>query len=181
MKTAIIFLADGTEECEAFITADLLKRASIHVVTASVMGRTDILSSHKIRITADICAEDADYDSADILVLPGGLPGVHYIGGNKCVCEQVKCFALQGKYVAAICAAPGVLSSLGLLRGKRATVYPDCSDTCPDALLVNEKSVVDGHIITGQSLGGAFEFALAIIRTLLNDETAEKVRHEIYY
>lgn len=74
MKTAIVFLADGFEECEGLLVVDLLRRAEVNVITTSIMGRMEIKSSHGITLQADAIAEAVDFSSADLIVLPGGHP-----------------------------------------------------------------------------------------------------------
>ena len=115
MSKAVVFFADGTEECEALLVIDLLRRAKVEVTVASAMGRKELVSSHKIHLTADALAEDVDYSDVDLVVLPGGIPGTPNLAANKTVTETCKAFAAAGKKVAAICAAPSVLASLGLL------------------------------------------------------------------
>ena len=122
MSKAVVFFADGTEECEALLVIDLLRRAKVEVTVASAMGRKELVSSHKIHLTADALAEDVDYSDVDLVVLPGGIPGTPNLAANKTVTETCKAFAAAGKKVAAICAAPSVLASLGLLEGKNATI-----------------------------------------------------------
>lgn len=181
MKQVIVFLADGMEECEALITVDLLRRGGIDVITASVMGRKTVKSAHAVLIGADVLAEEAPYDSAEMLILPGGVPGVDNICANATACEQIRRFAAEGRYLAAICAAPTVLAKLGVLAGKKATVFPGCESACPGALMTHEAVSMDGKLITGRAVGATFDFALAIIRALLGPEKAESVRRSIYY
>ena len=75
MSKAVLFFADGTEECEALLVADLLRRAKVEVTIASAMGRRALVSSHGIHLTADALAEDVDYSDVDMVILPGGIPG----------------------------------------------------------------------------------------------------------
>lgn len=82
MSKAIVFFADGFEECEGLLVVDLLRRAGVDVKTASINGSTKILSSHGITLFADLCAEDADYAAADIVILPGGLKGTENLAAN---------------------------------------------------------------------------------------------------
>ena len=124
MSKAVVFFADGTEECEALLVVDLLRRAKVEVTVASAMGRKELVSSHKIHLTADALAEDVDYSDVDLVVLPGGIPGTPNLAANKTVTETCKAFAAAGKKVAAICAAPSVLASLGLLEGKTPRPTP---------------------------------------------------------
>lgn len=114
MSKAIVFFADGFEECEGLLVVDLLRRAGVDVKTASINGSTKILSSHGITLFTDLCAEDADYAAADIVILPGGLKGTENLAASSFVKEKCLEFA-DGKKVAAICAAPSILASLGLL------------------------------------------------------------------
>ena len=60
MKTVIVFLADGFEECEGLLVVDLLRRAEVNVITASIMGRTEIKSSYGVTLQADMKVEEVD-------------------------------------------------------------------------------------------------------------------------
>lgn len=180
MKTVIVFYADGMEECEALLVVDLLRRAKLNVITASVMGRREITSAHQIGIQADRLAEEVDYRAADMLVLPGGMPGTTHLGESLLVREQCLNFAKTGQ-LAAICAAPTVLASLGLLEGRKATCYPGMEAQMKAAVLSHEGVTVDGNIITGRALGSAIPFALELIRTLLNEAAAEETAASIYW
>ena len=123
MSKAVVFFAEGTEECEALLVVDLLRRAKVEVTIASATGNRAITSSHKVHITADALAEDIDYSDVDMVVLPGGIPGTPNLAANKTVTDTCVSFAQTGKKVAAICAAPSVLAQLGLLEGRKATAH----------------------------------------------------------
>ena len=114
MSKAVVFFADGTEECEALLVVDLLRRAKVEVIVASAMGRRELVSSHNIHLTADALAEEVDYSDVDMVVLPGGIPGTPNLAANKTVTDTCTAFARAGRKVAAICAAPSILASLGL-------------------------------------------------------------------
>ena len=180
MSKAIVFFADGFEECEGLLVVDLLRRAGVDVKTASINGSTKILSSHGITLFADLCAEDADYAAADIVILPGGLKGTENLAASTFVKEKCLEFA-DGKKVAAICAAPSILASLGLLEGRKATVHPNFEDKMSDAKLTHEQVTVDGNITTGQALGAAIPFALELVRQLEGEEKVAKVRKGICF
>ena len=106
MSKAVVFFAEGTEECEALLVVDLLRRAKVEVTVASASGSREIVSSHKVHITADALAEEVDYSDVDMVVLPGGIPGTPNLAANKTVTDTCVSFAKSGKKVAAICAAP---------------------------------------------------------------------------
>lgn len=95
MKNVIVFMADGMEMCECLITVDILRRAGINVTTASVMGRREVTSSHGVMITADTIAEDADYESTDMIVLPGGRTGTENLAASEVVRKQCRAFAAE--------------------------------------------------------------------------------------
>ena len=180
MKTVIVFLADGFEECEALLAVDLLRRAKVDVRTVSVTGRREVLSSHQVTVTADLLAEEADYAAADMVVLPGGMPGTLRLGESALVRDQ--CLAFAGdRYVAAICAAPSVLADLGLLEGKPAACHPNFEDKMAGAAVTKQSVAVAGNLITGQGLGAAIPFALELVRTLTDEETAQRIASAICY
>ena len=179
-KCAVVFLADGCEECEALLVVDILRRAGINVVTASINGSRSLTSSHSVKIEADEIIENVDFDAADIVVLPGGIPGTYNLKDSETVCKTATEFA-EKKMVAAVCAAPSVLASLKLLEGKKATVAPSFEDRMEGAVMTRESVTVDGNIITGQGLGASIPFALKIVEMLLDRETADAVAKKICY
>lgn len=176
----IVFFADGFEECEGLLVVDLLRRAGLKVVMASVMGRRDVKSSREILIQTDCLAENVDFEKARMIVLPGGRFGTEYLRNCNIVIEQCEKFA-KDRYVAAICAAPSILAEIGLLRNKNATVHPDYIDKMRNAIVTNDAVTIDGNIITGQGLGVTISFALELIKKLSTDEKAEKIAKEICY
>ncbi len=140
MSKAVLFFAEGTEECEALLVADLLRRAKVEVIIAIAMGRRALVSSHGIHLNADALAEDVDYSDVDMVILPGGIPGTPNLAANKTVTDTCVAFAKAGKKVAAICAAPSVLASLGLLEGKNATAHAGFQDKLAGAHRPDDRS-----------------------------------------
>ena len=171
MSKAVVFFADGTEECEALLVVDLLRRAKVEVIVASAMGRRELVSSHKIHLTADALAEEVDYSDVDMVVLPGGIPGTPNLAANKKVTETCAAFAKAGRKVA----------SLGLLEGRNATAHAGFQDQLAGAIVHDEEVVVDGNITTSYGLGGAIPFALELVRQLAGQAEAERIRNAIAY
>ena len=176
----VVFLADGFEECEGLLVVDILRRAGIKVIMASIMGRRDVKSSREILIQADCLAENVDYDKAKIIVLPGGRVGTDYLKNNNIVIDKCREFS-EKKSVGAVCAAPSILADLGLLKGKKATVHPDFEGKMNGVDLTGESVSVDGNIITGQGLGATIPFSLELVRKLVNEEKAKQIREAICY
>ena len=181
MSKAVVFFAEGTEECEALLVVDLLRRAKVEVTVASASGSREIVSSHKVHITADALAEEVDYSDVDMVVLPGGIPGTPNLAANKTVTDTCVSFAKNGKKVAAICAAPSVLASLGLLEGRKATAHAGFQDKLAGAEVLDTEVVVDGNITTSYGLGGAIPFALELVRQRAGQAEADRIRNAIAY
>lgn len=184
---AIVFLADGFEECEGLIAVDILRRAGVETLMASAMDGLMIDSSRHIKVQADVMAGDVDYDTVDMIVLPGGRLGTENLGANELVVAKCKEFAAAGmdaascKYLAAICAAPSLPASLGLLEGKKATCHPDFEGHMAGAVLTGESVVVDGNIITGQGLGASFDFSFELVKILVGEEKVGQIKKAICY
>jgi 4-methyl-5(b-hydroxyethyl)-thiazole monophosphate biosynthesis len=175
MKKVIVFMADGMEMCECLIVVDLLRRAGTEVTTASVMGRTEVRSSHGVMISADVLAEDADYESADMIILPGGTVGTAHLASSEVVKEQCLKFS-KDRYIAAICAAPAVvLYPLGILDGKEATCYPGFENECVKAKMCDSPVVVSDNIITANGPATALRFALTIVANSMGDGIAQEI------
>lgn len=177
---AVVFLADGFEECEGLIVVDILRRAGVDTVMAAIGERLEVDSSRHIKVLADAMAEEVDYESVDLVVLPGGRLGTENIKYSAIVQKTVKEFA-EKKYVAAICAAPSILAGLGLLTGKKATCHPDFENQMDGAVLTGESVTAEGNIITGQGLGATFDFAFELVKMLVGEEEADRIKRGICY
>lgn len=176
-----LLLADGFEEAEALVTADLLRRADIPVTLAGLEGR-EITGGHGIRVAADAALEEVDVEKLEMLILPGGLGGVEAIQMNLFALGLIQQAAEKGAYVAAICAAPTILAGLTLLDRRRAVCYPGMEDQMYSAVVQKGRPVVtDGRFITGEAAGSVFDFALTLIEALRGRDAAEKVRQSVYY
>ncbi|MGN0204815.1 MAG: DJ-1 family glyoxalase III [Coprococcus sp.] len=181
MPNAAIFFADGLEEIEGLTVVDLFRRADIAIDIVSVTDEKTVAGAHNITIQADKILSELDFDAVDMLILPGGMPGTLNLGACEPLCRQLKLFNEQGKYVAAICAAPSVLGQLGILEGRAATCYPGFEKKLTGAITHENPVVVDGNIITSRGMGTAIEFAAELIALLKDRETAEKIKKSIIY
>lgn len=166
MPKVLIPLAQGCEEIEAVTVIDILRRAGIEVTSAG-------LDAQPVRASrGTVLIPDATLDAAlkhhfDMVVLPGGQPGTDNLKKDVRILDLLKRMAQQGKYVAAICAAPSVLAAAGLLDGKRATCYPTCLDDFPRVNLQTASVVEDGKLITSRGPGTAMDFALVLVERLM--------------
>src|SRR5262245_58771725 len=115
----LVPLAEGFEEIEAVTIIDVLRRASIEVVTAS-LAKSPVVGSHGIAVSADVRLDGVAAEAFDAVVLPGGMPGSAVLAADERVLSVVRRAAGEKKLVAAICAGPIALEAAGVLAGKRA-------------------------------------------------------------
>ena len=165
-----LFLTTGFETVEALTAVDLLRRANIELTTVSITGSIEVTSSLNVTVKADQLYGDIDFSDAEALILPGG-PGTPSYMECQALCELLVKHHQEGKLVAAICAAPTILAKNGIL--VKSTVYPAMKDEIAD--YVQQKVCVEGNVITGEALGASVDFALEIIKYLLDEEAANKV------
>ena len=118
-------------------------------------------------------------------MLPGGMPGTENLYASETVQRAARLGfgERDGFVIAAICAAPTALAEFGVLNGKKATVYPgmDAALTAAGASYTGLPLTIDGNIVTGEALGAAIPFALALARILAGAEAANKVKSAIVY
>ncbi len=176
MKTRVLcLLTDGFEEIELVTPVDLLRRAGIEVVIASLHRKT-VVGRNGIRVEADVSLAGLDTGKFDLLFIPGG-PGVGDLRKDGRAARLAREFAAAGKPLAAICAAPLVLMDAGLLEGKRFTAHQSVRDTLGRALA--ERVVEDGNLITSRGAGTAMDFGLALVARLLGQAAADQVAADI--
>lgn len=176
-----ILLGEGFEEAEAVVTADLLRRAGVEVALVGLDGPA-VTGGHGITVNADLTLEQVDVDELQMLVLPGGVGGVESIQMNLFAMALIQRAGDKGCYLAAICAAPTILSYLGILDRRKAVCYPGLEHDMGSAVVQRgQKVVVDGRIITGLAPGAAFEFGLKLVEVLLGEEAALQVREDCCY
>lgn len=181
MAKAYVFLADGFETVEALAVIDILRRAGVETVTVGVSQKSEIISAQNITVRADRMLDEEDYTDADIVFLPGGMPGTRNLEADDKVLNIVKKQYESGKIVTAICAAPSILGHLNILQGKKATCYPGFEKDLYGATLMTERVVEDGNVITSRGMGTAVDLGLALVERLLGSEASEKIASGIQY
>ena len=181
MNKVCVFFGTGFEEIEALAVVDLLRRESIETDMVSITDERTVEGSHGIRIEMDKVLGEVDFESTDVIVLPGGGAGTKNLEACAPLMEQVDAFAAAGKTVCAICAAPSILGHRGHLNGKRAIAYPGFEKELAGAEIVYEPAVTDGEIITGRGMGCAVDFGLAIVEHLKGKETAQALAKKVVF
>lgn len=173
------FLATGFEETEALAPMDILRRGGVDVQTVSVTGTDYVESSHRVIVKADVRFEEADLSDADLLMIPGGMPGASNLNAHPGVREALLNQFKSGRRVSAICAAPMVLGSIGILKGKRATCYPGFEKYLDGAEYTRELCTVDDTITTGKGPAAAFVYGFCLLAQLTSEELAQKVKTDM--
>ncbi len=174
MSKVLVLLAQGCEEIEAVTVIDILRRAGIEVVSAG-LDDLPVRASRGVMLLPDTTLDLALRHGFDMIVLPGGQPGTDNLKADQRVIHLLQQTAQQGKFVAAICAAPSVLAAAGLLDGKQATCFPTCLDGFPKVKLQTAAVAEDGKLITSRGPGTAMDFALTLVERL----TGKAKRHEV--
>ena len=179
MAKVYVFLADGFEDVEALIPIDVLRRGGVDVVTVSVMNGSQVVeSAHNVQIVADAMAEDCNFGDADLLLLPGGMPGASNLYNSPVVRQALKEQAAANKRIAAICAAPAVvLAQMGLLDGRNATCYPGFEQMFAQrgVRYTGTLVTIDGNITTAEGPAAAFPFAYELLSQLVDVYTAGQI------
>jgi len=161
---------------EAVTMIDVLRRARAEVTVASVATTPQVTASRKVNLVADCLIGDCVNKTYDLIALPGGLPGAEYLRDCKPLIEMLQSQKQAGRLYAAVCASPAVaLTPHGLLDGIKATCYPSCADQLPDTSQTDKRVVVDGNCITSQGPGTVLDFALELVRQLIDENTAIEV------
>ena len=176
-----VFLATGFEDVEALAPIDIMRRAGVEVVTVSISDERIVTSAHGVGIVADITLAEAQLDAAELMVLPGGLPGSTNLDACKPLTQTLKKHYESGKPVAAICAAPLVLGHLGILEGKRATCYPGVESELKGATYTASIVERDGRIVTGKGPGAAMEFGYTLVDLLQGEGASAPLREGMMY
>lgn len=175
MKKAFVHIAEGFEEIEALTIVDVLRRADIPVEMVSVTGHRQVTGAHGIRIIADVVFEDVDYNESAIVILPGGMPGSKNLQEHRGLAEVLTKKAALGEPIAAICAAPMVIGSLGILKGKQAVCYPGFEKFLSGAEVKQIPALKSDNIITGRGPGAALNFSLEIVKMLKGKALADQL------
>lgn len=174
MKGLILF-ADGFEDSEGITTRDILLRAKIEVVSASITDTLDVVTSHNLKIKTDILLKDAKLEEYEFIILPGGLKGTNNIASSTLAINAIKYFHDHNKDIYAICAAPSILGKLGYLDNKSFTCFKGFEKDIKGNYTGEPATQVSEHIITGKSMAYSVDFALMIVKKLVDDATYNHV------
>ncbi len=178
----LVPVADGTEEAEAVVTVDILRRAALEVVVAGLT--TPVTCSRLIRLIPETTLETLSPEQQfDAIVLPGGAEGTKQLMGSERLREMLRAHSQRQQWVAAICAAPLVLHVTHILTpGQMVTGHPTIRQHLVESyVFLNKPVVVDGKVVTSQGMGTALDFALTLVALLRSPASAEQIAERICY
>lgn len=176
MATVLIPIATGFEEIEAVSLIDVLRRAGIKVIAASVNGRDEVQGANGITIKTDKALEGITSDDIDMILLPGGWGGTDILAVDENVQTLLKQMDAKNKDIAAICAAPFALNSAGVLK-ENFTCYPSVEEKIrTNGYKEDQKIVQDGNVITSRGPGTAICLGLYIVKKYCGEEMFEQLK-----
>lgn len=183
MPKVLVPFAEGFEEIEALTIVDILRRADIDVVTASLSDNPQVKGAHHVTVLTDVTLEAVNADELEMIVLPGGLPGAFNLRDDARIIQLLQDLNQAGKFTAAICAAPVALAKAGLLSQKQATGYPGALESMnlTDVTLLPEKVVQDGTVITSRGPATAMVFALHLVEVLVSKEKRTELENGLLH
>lgn len=181
MKKAAILIADGFEEIEALVPYDLLNRAGVLPMLVNTANKKSATGANNLIIETPIELRGFDFEAVDALIIPGG-PGYRALSDIPLVEDEIRHFADNPqKILGAICAGSALCGEIGVYEGKKYTCPPDMNQDTFGGTYEKKHAVVDGNLVTGISVGGAFEFAFDLVEKLCGKEAAEKLKKETCY
>lgn len=160
----IVLLANGFEEIEAIVPVDVLRRHNIDVRTVSITSDKLVTGTHGIQVAADLLSSDVPLSDIDMLVLPGGMPGVKNLDASAVTQSFIDATLKNGGHLAAICAAPSIFGKHGMLTNIKATCFPGFEKEMLNASLVDADVVTDGVFTTARDFKSASAFADELVK-----------------
>ena len=173
-----VLLAEGFEEVEALTPVDLLRRAGVETRLVGVTGAT-VCGARGINVVTDLSMDEVDLAKADMLVLPGGMPGTLNEEASPVVQAAIDYCVANDRWIGAICAAPSILGHKGVLNGKTATCYTGFEKELTGAEIGSDGVIRDGKIITARGAGVAVDFGLELVGAVCGRETQQQIRGSI--
>ena len=174
----LVPLANGFEEIEAVTIIDVLRRAEIEVLVASLGEESLVKGANGITVQTDLDIKNIDSKELNMVVLPGGWDGTYALADDENVQRILKEMDKEGKNIGAICAAPFALNKAGVLK-QNYTCYPSVEEQIREDGYQGDKAMVveDSNVMTSRGPATAICFALEIVKKLKGDESYEMLKN----
>jgi protease I len=175
-KIAILVANEGVEEVELTSPRDALREAGAEVDLLAPENDEIQAFNHLDKgetFTPDGAVGDADPDSYDGLVLPGGVANPDQLRTDTDAVQFVRAFFEAGKPVGAICHAPWTLINADVVDGRTLTSWPSLQTDLRNAGAewVDEEVHVDQGLVSSRKPDDLDAFNAKIV-----EEFAEGVR-----
>ena len=173
--TALLLVANGSEDLEVVTISDILRRTSINLKIISVENSTVIKFSKGLKIIADHKISET-IPEPDAIIIPGGFVGVETIRKNKIAMSLLQNHVQsRDKLFATICAGSLVFLDLVLKENEvKITSWPSLKhdfSSSDNLSWINKSVVVDGRFITAQGPSSAITFGVKIAEKMLDDSS----------
>ncbi|GAA0160097.1 hypothetical protein LIER_16730 [Lithospermum erythrorhizon] len=179
-KKVLVPVGYGTEEMEAVIIIDVLRRAGANVTVASVEHELEVEAFGGTRLVADASISDCCDETFDLIALPGGMPGSARLRDCKDLQKITSKHAEENRLYGAICAAPAItLLPWGLIKRKQTTCHPAFMDKISSFYAVKSTIQVSGELTTSRGPGTSFEFALSLVEQLFGESVAKHIAESL--
>ncbi|MEN8302749.1 MAG: DJ-1 family glyoxalase III [Campylobacterota bacterium] len=177
MSKVLVPVANGFEEIEAVTIIDVLRRAEIEVLVASLDDKALVKGANGITVETDLEVKSVSSDEIDMIILPGGWDGTYALADDENVQRILKEMDAKGKSIAAICAAPFALNAAGVLK-QNFTCYPSAEEQIRLEGYQGDKSMIveDANVMTSRGPGTSLCFALEIVKKLKGEEMYQALK-----
>ncbi len=181
-KVAVVF-ADGCEEVEGLSVVDVLRRLGVQCDMVGLTSKR-VDGDHHIILTCDKVVDNSLLDY-DLVAFPGGMTGSANLRDNQKLRDLMVKRHQEGKWDAAMCAAPRALARYGVLKDADYTIYPgldaECQKDEPSAHFSEKITVTDKEhkVLTSRGPATAWAFAFAIAEALGVD--TKQLKHGMLY
>ncbi len=177
-----ILLGNGFEEIEAVAPMDILRRGGVETEYVSLDDKKTVIGGHGIKIEVDRSISEICPQTADLVVVPGGMGGVESIEKSDAAGKLIKAVLQNGGKIGAICAGPRALGKLGIMHGVSAVCYPGMGNQVEGAIIIPDRKVVtDANIITSMGPATALDFGYALLAAVKNKEVSDKIAEDMCY
>ncbi|MDD7886590.1 type 1 glutamine amidotransferase domain-containing protein [Flavivirga sp. 57AJ16] len=154
-KKIAILATDGFEKSELFKPMEALKEegAIVHIISnkdGEIKSWDDANWGKTIKIDKKI--NEANENDYNALVLPGGVISPDILRVDESALNFIRAFFKSKKPVAAICHAPWLLISAGVIQNRTVTSYKSIKDDVVNAGAhwIDEEVVVDSGLVTSR-------------------------------
>lgn len=177
----LIPVANGSEGIEVVTLVDILRRANVNVVVASVEKSMHIVAAQGTKIVVDKSIDSAAESIYDLIILPGAIVGGEQLHKSKVLKKMLREQDSSGRIYGAICSSPLILHKQGLLKNKRVAAHPSVKSKLANEIVGNARVVIDGKLITSRGLASVIDFGLIIVSKLFGHSRARSVAEGIVF